>query len=289
MVVFIAADTICCNMCRSPHWSAPWGVWPFLKLPIWKNSCTRRQLGRRPWRRYDVNKYARKGPKLQRARKKEKQEGEPRKKSQFREYSEAAVIAVLLALFIRAFVVQAFKIPSGSMKPTLLIGDHILVNKFIFGIKIPFTDHYIVQIKKPERGDIIVFKWPRNERKDFIKRVVGVEGDTVEIRNDVLYVNNKEIETEYVGKYRDREVGRAYKYLEFLGETKHFILDVHKKTENFGPKVVPENAAFVMGDNRDQSLDSRYWGFVSLNKVKGKAFIIYWSWPHWKRVGHLVR
>lgn len=226
---------------------------------------------------------------MRRAGKKEKQEGEPRKKSLFREYLEAAVIAVLLALFIRAFVVQAFKIPSGSMKPTLLIGDHILVNKFIYGVKIPFTDRYILQIKKPKRGDIVVFKWPGDERKDFIKRVVGVGGDTVVIKDDVLYVNNDEIETTYVGKYRDRELGRAHQYLESLGETKHYILDVHKKTENFGPKVVPENAIFVMGDNRDQSLDSRYWGVVSLNKVKGKAFIIYWSWPHWKRVGHLVR
>jgi signal peptidase I len=264
------------------------GAYPFFKLPIWKNSCTRRQIVCR-YARCCAEKYARKGPKLQRAEKKEKHEGQPRKKSLFREYLEAAVIAVLLALFIRAFVVQAFKIPSGSMKPTLLIGDHILVNKFIYGIKVPFTDHYILQIKKPKRGDIVVFKWPRNERKDFIKRIVGVEGDTIEIKGDVLYVNNEEIETTYVGRYSDKELGRAHKYLEFLGETKHYILHVHNKSENFGPKLVPENAILVMGDNRDQSLDSRYWGFVSLNKVKGKAFIIYWSWPHWKRVGHLVR
>jgi signal peptidase I len=230
-----------------------------------------------------------KGQQLERTKKREKKNREVRTKSVFREYLEAAIIAILLALFIRAFIVQAFKIPSGSMKPTLLVGDHILVNKFIYGIKIPFTDHFVLQIKKPKTGDIVVFKWPRNEKKDFIKRVIGVEGDNVEIKDDVLYVNDRKIEAEFIGEYADTELKRAQKYIEFLGETKHPILDVYNKQEDFGPIVVPENAIFVMGDNRDQSLDSRYWGVVSLNKLKGKAFIIYWSWPHWKRFGHLVR
>ncbi len=222
-------------------------------------------------------------------KKREKKSQEVRSKSVFREYLEAAIIAILLALFIRAFVVQAFKIPSGSMKPTLLVGDHILVNKFIYGIKIPFTDHYVLQVKKPQKGDIVVFKWPRNEKKDFIKRVIGVEGDKVEIKDDVLYVNERKIETRFVKEYADKDLRRAQQYLEFLGETKHSILDVFNKHEDFGPITVPDNAIFVMGDNRDQSLDSRYWGAVSLNKLKGKAFVIYWSWPHWKRFGHLVR
>jgi len=111
---------------------------------------------------------------LERSKNREKKNQKVRAKSVFREYLEAAIIAILLALFIRAFVVQAFKIPSGSMKPTLLVGDHILVNKFIYGIKVPFTDHYVLRIKKPKTGDIVVFKWPRNEKKDFIKRVIGV-------------------------------------------------------------------------------------------------------------------
>ena len=218
-----------------------------------------------------------------------KQTGEKQKKSLFREYLEAAIIALFLALFIRAFVIQAFKIPSGSMKPTLLIGDHILVNKFIYGIKAPFVDRYIIQIKKPKRGDVVVFKWPRDERKDFIKRVIGIEGDKIEIKDDVLCVNDKKIETEYIGKYKDKNIALANKYLELFDKSKHYILDEYIKHENYGPVIVPENSIFVMGDHRDNSHDSRYWRFVSLNKLKGKAIIIYWSWPHWSRFGNLIR
>jgi signal peptidase I len=212
-----------------------------------------------------------------------------KKKSTFREYVEAALIAVLLALFIRTFVVQAFKIPSGSMKPTLLIGDHILVNKFIYGIKVPFTDRYLVQIKRPKRGDIVVFKWPENENKDFIKRVIGIGGDKIAIIDDTLHINGKKIVTQYLEKYRDRDLTQAKKYLEFLGECKHYILDERTTHENRGPWTVPEDSIFVMGDNRDNSHDSRFWGFVSLNKLKGKAIIIYWSWPNWKRFLNLIR
>jgi len=214
---------------------------------------------------------------------------EKKKKSLFREYLEAAIIALVLALFIRAFVIQAFKIPSGSMKPTLLIGDHILVNKFIYGIKMPFVDRYIIPIKKPKRGDVVVFKWPRDERKDFIKRVVGIEGDTIEIKNDVLYVNDEKIKKKYVGKYRDDNIAVADKYLELFDKSQHYILDEYIKNENYGPVIVPKNSIFVMGDNRDNSHDSRYWRFVSLNKLKGKAIIIYWSWPHLRRFGHLIK
>ena len=218
-----------------------------------------------------------------------KQAGEKKKKSLFREYFEAAVIALILALFIRAFIIQAFKIPSGSMKPTLLIGDHILVNKFIYGIKIPFTDRYILTITKPKRGDVAVFKWPQDERKDFIKRIIGIEGDKIEIKDDILYVNDEKIKTEYIGKYRDENIIMANKYLELFGNSNHYILDEYIKHENYRPVIVPENSIFVMGDNRDNSHDSRYWRFVSLNKLKGKAIIIYWSWPHWRRLGHIIR
>ena len=214
-----------------------------------------------------------------------------KKKSAFREYTEAAVIAIFLALVIRTFVVQAFKIPSGSMKPTLLIGDHLLVNKFIYGIKIPFTDHFIVQFKKPMKGDIIVFKWPKDESLDFIKRVIGTAGDTIEMKGETLYINGKRIETQYVEKYRDRRISRADEYLEELGNAKHLILEEPDKNKfyEFGPVTVPKNAVFVMGDNRDNSQDSRYWGYVSLNKIKGKALIIYWSWPHWNRIFQVIK
>lgn len=212
-----------------------------------------------------------------------------KQKSAIREYTEAAIIAILLALFIRTFVVQAFKIPSGSMKPTLLIGDHLLVNKFIYGIKLPFTDRYLIELKKPERGDIVVFKWPRDEKKDFIKRIIGVGHDTLEIRRDVLYINNEKIDIKYIEEYRDFEIRFAQKYEEEIGGISHHILDEIIRYDNFGPVVVPEGHVFVMGDNRDNSQDSRYWGFVSVNKIKGKALIIYWSWPNWKRFLNLIR
>jgi signal peptidase I len=222
--------------------------------------------------------------------KKTKQENNTiRKKSLFREYVEAALIAIFLALLIRTFVVQAFKIPSGSMEPTLLIGDHILVNKFIYGIKIPFTDQYILQINKPKRGDVVVFKWPKDEEKDFIKRVIGIAGDKIEIKDDMLYVNDEKITTKYIGIYKDKYINTLSRYLESFGESTHYIVDEYSKHEHFGPVIVPENSIFVMGDNRDNSHDSRYWGFVSLPKLKGKAMIIYWSWPNWKRFGRLIK
>jgi signal peptidase I len=212
------------------------------------------------------------------------------RKSTFREYAEAAAIAILLALFIRTFVVQAFKIPSGSMKPTLLIGDHLLVNKFIYGIKIPFIDKFIIEFKKPKKGDIIVFKYPQNEKKDYIKRVIGTEGDKIEIKKGLLFVNEKQIREEYAGKFRDHEIFEINRYIEFLGKNEHYILGQDRKDENFGPITVPPNSIFVMGDNRDNSQDSRYWGFVKTNKIKGKALIIYWSsWPNWKRFFNLIR
>lgn len=187
-----------------------------------------------------------------------------RKKSTLREYAEAAAIAVLIALFIRAFVVQAFKIPSGSMEPTLLVGDHILVNKFIYGIKTPFFRKTIVQVTKPEREDVIVFIFPKDETKDFIKRVIGIPGELIQIIDDKIFVNGM--------PYQDTH---GY-YSSPMGN------DLYGK-RNFGPVRVPENHYFVMGDNRDNSDDSRRWGFVPSEFIKGEAFIIYWSWPHWSR------
>ena len=170
----------------------------------------------------------------------------PRAKSVVREYAEALIIAVLLALVIRTFVVQAFKIPSGSMLPTLQIGDHILVNKFLY---------YFQPVR---RGDIIVFKFPQDETRDFIKRVIGLPGDTVEIRGKQVLINGAPLDEPYA-VYGDWPVAR-------FGER-----------EKLGPLVVPPDRMFMMGDNRDHSMDSRVWGFLDVNKVKGKAFIVYFS------------
>lgn len=196
------------------------------------------------------------------------------KKKLLKEYVEAIITALILALLIRTFVVQAFKIPSGSMIPTLLIGDHILVNKFIYGTKIPFSDKRILIFRKPQRGDIIVFKYPENPKKDFIKRVIAVEGDVIEERNKIVYINGTPIKEPY-----------AYHYDRYI-KSREF-----DPRDNFGPIVVPRDKVFVMGDNRDQSYDSRYWGFVDLKEVKGKAFIIYWSWDpdDWVRFGRIGR
>ena len=212
---------------------------------------------------------------------------QPKRKSTIREYAEAILIALLLALFIRTFVVQAFKIPSGSMLNTLLIGDHILVNKFIYGIKNPFTDNTLIPVKKPERGDIVVFKYPINPAQDYIKRVIGTEGDKIEIKNKKVYVNGQPQDESYT-----------------IFSDKKILPPGEPNRDNMGPTIVPENSLFVMGDNRDNSYDSRFWKFVDLKAVKGKAFIFYWSWDkkkfngwtptdfyrsvRWGRIGDLV-
>lgn len=184
-----------------------------------------------------------------------------RKKSIFREYFEAICVAVILALFIRTFVVQAFKIPSGSMLPTLLIGDHLLVNKFIYGIRVPFTGKILVPIKNPKHGDVVVFKFPKDRSIDYIKRVVGTPGDTVEIKAKKVFINGKPISDTHAHV------------------SSPTILKANASPrDNFGPILVPKDRIFVMGDNRDNSYDSRFWGFVDQNDVLGKAFILYWSW-----------
>ena len=199
------------------------------------------------------------------------------KKSKVREYVEAIVIAVVIALFVRTFIVQAFKIPSGSMIPTLQIGDHILVNKFAYGIKVPFERSTLIPISDPKRGDIVVFLYPLDKSKDFIKRVVGVAGDTVQMKDKKIYLNGR--------RYEDPHAV----YTDPIQPGSDDLKD------NFGPVKVPAGSLFVMGDNRDHSSDSRYWGFVDLKDVMGKAFIIYVSWDsdsglkvRWNRFGKLL-
>jgi signal peptidase I len=201
-----------------------------------------------------------------------------RRKSLFREYSEAIIIAVLLALFIRQFAVQAFTIPSGSMMDTLLIGDYILVNKFLFGAEIPMTDLHLPGVRDPHRGDIIVFKYPNDETRDFIKRIIAVGGDTVQVRDNRVTLNGHLIDEPYArpGSFSGQpSTACAYAYA-------------------CEPLKVPDGSYFVMGDNRDNSQDSRYWGFVRREKIRGKAFLIYWSWNgdghwlRWRRLGQYL-
>jgi len=197
------------------------------------------------------------------------------KKKFIKEYIEPIVIAVLIALFIRAFIVQAFKIPSSSMEPTLLVGDYLLVNKFIYGVRIPYSDIKLFEYKKPKRGDIIVFIFPKDRKKDFIKRVIGTEGEKLTILHNKIYIDDKLIDDPWG----------------------HFTMP-RSSIEDYGPIKVPEGSLFVMGDNRDNSQDSRFWGFVKTNEVKGKAFIVYFSldWDarnllnkvRWTRLGKLI-
>jgi signal peptidase I len=204
------------------------------------------------------------------------------KKRFVKEYIEPIIIAVLIALFVRSFVVQAFKIPSSSMEPTLLVGDYLLVNKFLYGLRIPFTDKKILSFKKPQRGDIIVFIFPKDRSKDFIKRVIGQEGEKVSIVQNKIYINDQLVEDPW-GRFSDKNAWSRYL----------------PSMESFGPVVVPKDSLFVLGDNRDNSQDSRFWGFVHLDEVKGKAFIIYFSleWyakqvldkVRWVRLGKLIR
>ena len=199
------------------------------------------------------------------------------KKHIIREYGESIIIAIILALVIRTFVVQAFKIPSGSMEDTLAIGDHILVSKFIYGTKIPFSDKRILKIRDPRRGDVIVFEYPEDPSKDFIKRVIGTPGDEVEVKEKKVYIN-----------------GRPYENPHEVHKEKELIPREQNPRDNFGPVKVPESSYFVMGDNRDRSYDSRFWGFVKNPKIKGLAFIKYWSWDsakfriRWGNIGRLI-
>jgi len=213
-----------------------------------------------------------------------------------REYVEAIVIALVLAMIIRTFVIQAFKIPSGSMIPTLLVGDHIIVNKFVYGFEVPFVHHKVMPLWKPKRGDIIVFRYPKNRDIDFIKRVVGVPGDVIELRDRRLFVNGEEIPRVQDGTYTYEDItgvkSTADLYRESLFGVKHpILLDRTFYMIDDRRITVPPDKYFMMGDNRDKSSDSRVWGFVDFNDIRGKALIIYFSWGPRQllRIGKVVR
>jgi len=197
----------------------------------------------------------------------------PRWQKTLLEYIEALAVALVLALVIRTFVVQAFKIPSGSMLETLQIGDHLLVNKFLYGVKMPFTGTTLFDVQEPQHGDIIVFEFPEDPDKDFIKRIIGAPGDVIEIKDKEVYRNGEKLTEPYV---------------------RHTDPRITPRRDNFGPVTVPEHKYFCMGDNRDESYDSRFWGFVDRDKIKGKAWVIYWSWNgipnvRFDRIGMLVK
>jgi signal peptidase I len=189
------------------------------------------------------------------------------KKSTAREYLESIIIAVILALFIRTFVVQAFKIPTGSMEENLLIGDHLLVNKFVFGPAPSRLERALLPIGTIKRGEVIVFKYPEEPERDFIKRVIGLPGETLEVREKKVYINGKPLDEPYAHFLRPPASSPE------LAEVTSF--DVR---ERYGPVTVPADQYFMMGDNRDNSQDSRYWGFLPRELVKGKALVIYWSY-----------
>ena len=178
--------------------------------------------------------------------------------------------AFIATLILRFEFVEAYKIPSESMIPTLLVGDDLLANKFVYGINIPFFNRKILILTSPQKGDIIVFRSPEDPRKELIKRVVAVEGDLIEERNKQIFINGRASNEAYVQ------------------HTDNFLEDPR---DDFGPYVVPKDKLFVMGDNRDESYDSRFYGFVDLKDVEGKAFVVYWSWdnettlPRFNRIG----
>ncbi len=219
--------------------------------------------------------------------------GEPQapQKSAAREYGEAFGIALVLALIIRTFFIQAYKIPSGSMEPTLLIGDHILVNKLIYGLRLPDSlfgitipgipwGHYLFPLESVHRGDVVVFVFPPDPTKDFIKRVIGLAGDTVAVKDGKVFLNGSAMPDPHA----------------------HFEVSPQERSavsprDNFGPVTVPPGKLLMMGDNRDRSYDGRFWGFVDADQVEGRAILIYWSWDsdgsgilpiRWSRFGKIV-
>ncbi len=213
------------------------------------------------------------------------------RKSAVREYAEAFAVALILAIFIRTFFVQAYKIPSGSMEPTLLIGDHILVNKMLYGLRVPDSvfglkfpgvpwGQYLFRIESVHRGDVVVFVFPPDPTKDFIKRVIGIGGDTVAVKDGAVYLNGA-------------QMFDPHAHLEVAPQDRSAV----SQRDNFGPVTVPAGKLFMMGDNRDRSYDSRFWGFVDVNEVEGRAILIYWSWDsdssstvpiRWSRFGKIV-
>jgi signal peptidase I len=219
------------------------------------------------------------------------------------EWTKIFQISVLLFLLIRTFLVEAFKIPSGSMERTLLVGDFLLVNKLVYGAELPFSHKRLPRLREPQRGDIIVFEWPEDPSKNFVKRLVGVPGDTLSMRDGVLWRNGTALAERYA-VHTDPAMDPAGE--EFQWQRNYLVREAGAAAapasrNNWGPLVVPKGNYFVLGDNRDNSLDSRYWGFVPDSLVKGRPFVIYYSYApdttkgftwltrvRWQRLGEQV-
>ncbi len=197
-------------------------------------------------------------------------DNKPKKESKLAEWIKSIVIAFIIAMFIRAFFVEAFKIPSASMEPTLLIGDHVLANRFIYGIRVPISGKIIIPISHPKDGDVVIFRWPKDRSIYFIKRCEGVPGDVLEMKNKILYRNGKRVIEPYV-VHRDPHIYPR-------NTDVRLFKTLWGSRDNWGPVKIPPHEYFMMGDNRDNSYDSRYWGFVPERDIVGKAFIIYGSW-----------
>jgi len=206
----------------------------------------------------------------------------PHRPNQLWDTTKALLIAVSIALFIRWMFIEPFRIPSGSMIPTLLDGDQLMVNKLVYGPNVPFSTKKLWLPRPPRRGEVIVFRFPQNPSQDYIKRVVGIPGDTVQIIDGMLYLNGKEVPREYVGPYTPPGEEDVYDlYREVLDGATHQIIQLRHSSPflsapaNFGPVKVPPNRLFAMGDNRDKSADSRQWGFVPFDNLKGEAMFIH--------------
>ncbi len=193
----------------------------------------------------------------------------PRQKSKIREYTEIIVTAVFLALIVRTFIIQSYHIPSGSMKDTLLKGDFLFATKFIYGAKVPFVDVRLPAVREPERGDIVIFKFPGDRKTDYIKRCIALPGEVVEIKGKSVYIDGKKLDEDYT-KY------------------------IRGGKKDYGPERVPEGHIFVLGDNRDNSYDSRFWGPLDKKLLRGEALFLYFSidyqkhWPRFSRIGDLI-
>lgn len=220
------------------------------------------------------------------------------------EWAKSVQLAIILFLLVRAFVVEAFKIPSGSMEGTLLVGDFLLVNKMLYGAEVPFTGKHLPSLREPELGDVVVFQWPEDPTKNFVKRLVGLPYDTIEMRRGVLFRNGEQQLEDYAIRH---EPGLDPGGADFRWQRDYLApdLDVRRyrpSRNNWGPLVVPPDHYFVLGDNRDNSLDSRYWGFVPDSLVRGTPIFVYYSYApdsgaaldwltrvRWQRLGELIR